>query len=116
MFLLLLLKLFAVCYLIGAILHVLDVLGLRGPAIMNLHQRSWLWFLLITEALSAIGLWFVKVWGLLAVLALTAAQLTVFLAWGQEHSLHTAVVVLDLASIATYFLFQMRDSLGSGTD
>jgi len=70
----------AAIYSTGALLHVLDLFDLRRDfSHMNLAWRVWVVYLLIADAIAALGLWRRRQYGEYAFLFVSASQAIVYL-------------------------------------
>lgn len=72
-------KTFSILYLVGFLLHTLDVMDLRLKfSEMNSIWKTWILFLLVSDLITSVGLWFRKDWGELFFLIVTLSQLIAY--------------------------------------
>lgn len=95
----------AVCYGIGGALHVLDVLSLRIEfSAMTLVWKVWIVFLLIADAIAAVGLWKVRSWGMATFLSVAGAQLIAYTAFQDVFGEQGFLIGFHLISVAGFLV------------
>lgn len=101
------LRTLAVLYLIGACLHVLDLLDLRLHfSEMNVAWKSWIFYLCIFDFIAAVGLWRQKRWGTVLFTMIALSQLVAYLGFQSFFGSQNFLVGFHVLTLAIFiFLF-----------
>lgn len=105
MWLRLYLKILAIFYGIGFLLHLADIFNLR----LKFWQMGWLWkgwisFLLVADLATAIGLWTNKRWGIRVFIGVAVIQLVAYLGFSKFFPWQGALILFHCATLTGYFL------------
>lgn len=102
------LKLLAVAYLIGVLLHLMDLMDLRlAFSKMNFIWEVWIVFLFVADALAAIGLWRGRVWGISIFLTVASLQLLAYTLFSHIFGQQTPLILFHAVSLFFFLLFQI---------
>lgn len=108
------LKVLSICYAIGFLLHIADFAGLRLHfSEMSLTWRIWIIYLVIFDAIAAIGLWRRTKWGIAAFLLIALSQLIAYLAFQSIFGEQTFLIVFHLATLLAFLALKVLPSLRS---
>jgi hypothetical protein len=102
-------RILAVLYAFGGALHVADVFDLRLPfSRLPVFWKGWIVYLLIADALAAIGLWQRKRWGTGCFLVVAASQLLVYgtSRWGRRHE--WPLLVFHIVTVTIWAALALR--------
>jgi hypothetical protein len=100
------LRVVAVCYFIGSVLHLADILDLRLKfSLMNTTWRVWIVYLAVFDFIAAIGLWNMKWWGLALFFIIAISQLVAYVGYVDVFGTYDFLVVFHLVTIGVYFIF-----------
>lgn len=99
-------------YLIGALLHLADVLGLRLQlSQMSMTWRVWIWYLLVFDFLAFVGLWRLKPWGEILFLTIASSQLIAYIGFQKIFGNQTELVVFHVVTLLIYAFLKARRKL-----
>lgn len=97
------LKIIAVLYGIGAVLHLLDVFDLRlSFSEMSTAWRAWILYLLIFDSLAAFFLWQGKKAGEYLFLLVAASQLIAYVFFSSFFGSQTFLIVFHVITVVVY--------------
>ncbi len=97
------LRVLAVIYFIGGILHVLDVFDLRLKfSEMSSVWQAWIIYLMIFDILAAIGLWQQKKWGISLFLLIAISQLIAYICFSNVFGRQYSLIAIHVVTLAVY--------------
>lgn len=103
------LRVLAIFYFVGAILHLEDILNLRLPlSEMSWDWKVWIWYLLICDSIAAVGLWMQKGWGEGAFLLVATSQLMIYGGFPERFGPQTDLLIFHVATLTIYFVLRLR--------
>lgn len=103
------LRVLATLYLVGAILHVGDLLGIRlNFSEMNSVWKTWIIYLTIGDSVAAIGLWFQKKWGELAFQLIAYSQLIAYLGFRSTFGDQTELIIFHTVSLSVFYYLKYK--------
>lgn len=98
-------RVLSVAYLVGAVLHFMDLLDLRLTfSEMNPVWKVWIVFLFTADAVAAAGLWTGKIWGVVAFLVVAASQVFAYTLLSKFFGSQVLLIVFHIASLSVFFL------------
>lgn len=101
----------ALSYLIGFILHLLDVMGLRlNIAELDTVWKSWIIFLLVLDLLVAVGLLLKKIWGEVLFLTVALSQLIAYIGFSSFFGDQVFLINFHLVCIFLYIYLKILSS------
>ena len=113
------LRILAALYLIGAILHLLDLMDLRLQfSQMDSVWKAWIIFLFIADLIAAVGLWKRARWGIGTFLLVASAQLIAYLGFRRFFGDQWFLVGFHAVTVGVYatLLFRQKNYKLSFTD
>lgn len=106
------LRILAILYGVGAILHLADILDLRLLfSEMDLIWKSWIVFLFIGDSIAAIGLWKQMVFGEIAFLIIAATQLVAYLGFQGGFGDQSFLVLFHVFTVGIYLALKIKNKL-----
>lgn len=103
------LRILAVFYSAGAILHLLDVFNLRLEfSSMNPTWKAWTVYLLIFDSVSALGLWRQKSWGTILFLVVALSQLMVYTSFTHLFGNQYPLVIFHLLTLTIFVFLKLK--------
>jgi hypothetical protein len=103
------LKVLSLCYLFGAVLHLMDLLSLRLDfSTLTPVWQFWIVYLLIFDFLAGIGLWRLKFWGVVIFLIVASSQLVMYLGFKDIFGDQLPLILFHLGTLAVFFGLWMR--------
>lgn len=103
------LRMLAVFYFIGAVLHLLDVLGLRLDfSNMSFGWKIWIIFLLVGDAIASFGLWRYKKYGEYLFLLISFSQLIAYGCFEDFFGDQTVLIVFHFVCLVAYLFFKLN--------
>lgn len=98
------LRVVAVFYFIGAMLHLADFFDLRLHfSEMDVIWKMWIVYLLVLDTVTAIGLWKNKFWGIAAFFVVSISQLVAYLTFRDFFGSQWPLIVFHLIALGTFF-------------
>lgn len=98
------LRVIAVFYVVGALLHLADLFDLRLKfSEMDRGWKIWILYLLILDCMAAVGLWKDKSWGLVAFLIVSASQLIAYILFQDFFGPQWPLVIFHIAVLCGFF-------------
>ena len=105
------LRLLAICYFVGGVCHLLDVLSLRlNFHHMDLTWKVWIVTLLIADFAASLGLWFQMKWGVWLFLSIAFAQLIAYSGVLDTPRNELFLIGFHGITVMVYFLLRLRRS------
>ena len=105
------LKILSVLYLVGALLHVMDLLDLRLRfSQMPVMWKGWIIYLALFDSIAAAGLWKQKVWGVYCFFLVAISQLVAYSAFMRYFGEQYALIAFHLITLVAYFAVKKRAS------
>lgn len=96
-------KFISVCYFIGSVLHLLDLLDLRIKySEMNSIWKSWIVYLFIADFIAAIGLWKNKTYGAILFFIIAASQIVAYTVFVDRFSPQPFLIYFHFITIIIY--------------
>lgn len=109
------LKILSLFYLIGGILHILDVCGLRLKfAELSVIWQVWIIYLMIFDIAVAIGLWQLKKWGIILFFVVALSQLIAYIGFMNVFGHQIFLIGFHLVTLIGYAWFYLRFQSSSG--
>ncbi|OFZ38269.1 MAG: hypothetical protein A2504_17850 [Bdellovibrionales bacterium RIFOXYD12_FULL_39_22] len=103
------LKLLSFLYLIGAILHLLDLLDLRLIfSEMGMIWKVWIVFLLVGDTFVSVSLWRQKLYGEIAFLTIGFSQLIAYTVFRSYFGNQTELIIFHMVTISVYALLKFE--------
>lgn len=97
------LKILAVLYFAGALLHVLDLFDLRLKfSELENYWKVWIVYLCIMDFIAGIGLWRLEKWGIYCFLAVAVSQLVAYIGFPQYFGNQFSLIVFHLLTLIFY--------------
>ncbi|MBT4760512.1 MAG: hypothetical protein HOO06_02335 [Bdellovibrionaceae bacterium] len=97
------LRILALFYLFGAILHLGDVLNLRlNFSEMDTVWQTWIVFLLIGDTIATIGLWQYKKYGEIAFVLIACAQLIAYLKFKSIFGDQAILIIFHVVTLSLF--------------
>ncbi len=103
------LKILALLYFTGGILHILDIFDLRLKfSGMTLVWKVWICYLAIMDLITAYGLIKLKKWGIYFFLIVALSQLVAYVLFNKYFGPQYPLIVFHLITLMIYFIFHLR--------
>lgn len=97
------LRVIAVLYGIGALLHLADLFDLRLKfSEMNGVWKAWIIYLFVFDCIAAIGLWKGRPWGIAAFLVVSISQLVGYISFQNLFGPQWALVAFHIATLCGF--------------
>ena len=105
------LRIIAIFYFFGAIIHVMDVFSLRliFSELSNIW-KFWIIFLLIADTFAAVALWKQKTVGEYVFLFVAGIQLVVYSFFTNHFGNQRLLIIFHLLTVSIYFFLKMKFS------
>ncbi len=99
------LRIMAVFYFIGSVIHLADLLDLRMQlSLLPLEWKVWIWYLFLSDFAAAVGLWLKKPWGQGLFVLIAISQLIAYLGLPSFFGPQPLLVVFHTATLLIYFI------------
>ncbi len=106
------LKIIAICYFVGFILHVLDLFGARlNFAEMKPLWKVWIVFLTVADAVTAYGLIKKRIFGEVFFLGVAFSQLVAYTAFEHLFGPQMPLILFHLLTIGIYIFLLRRQNI-----
>ena len=103
------LRIISVLYFLGTVLHILDILDLRFKfSTMTSIWKIWTVFLIIADAIAAVGLWKGKLIGECAFLLVAITQLLVYSVFLSYFGNQQELILFHSITICIYMVLKFR--------
>ncbi len=103
------LRVVSVLYILGAILHVLDILDLRLKfSEMDLVWRIWIVFLCLADFAASFGLWKNRSWGIYLFFLIAVSQIVAYVGFKTIFGDQQPLIVFHLITLALFFILGGR--------
>lgn len=98
------LKSIAGLYALGASIHVADLFDLRLEfSEMNLIWKMWTIFLILSDSLTALGIFRFRIWGIVGFLVVALSQLVAYLFFADIFHRQSALILFHLVTLMIFF-------------
>lgn len=98
------LKSIAGLYALGALLHLADLFDLRLEfSGMNLTWKIWTIFLILSDSLTAIGIFKFRIWGVVGFLVVASSQLVAYLFFADIFYKQSSLIIFHLVTLMFFF-------------
>jgi hypothetical protein len=98
------LKSIAGLYALGALLHLADLFDWRLEfSGMNLIWKIWTIFLILSDSLTAIGIFKFRMWGIVGFLVVASSQLLAYLFFADTFYKQPALIIFHLVTLMVFF-------------
>ena len=105
------LRLLAILYFIGAVLHFLDLFDQRLVfSEMDSILKTWIVYLLIGDFVAAVGLWRCKKFGEITFLIIAVSQLIAYGIFESVFGDQTLLIIFHLVTVFLYEFLKIRTS------
>ena len=99
------LKILAICYTVGFVLHVADLTDLRLKfSQMNPLWKTWIVFLAIADLFAAVALWTNRKWGIGLFIFIASCQLIAYVGFPSLFFDQTFLIWFHLLTVGGYLL------------
>ena len=103
------LRILAVLYLIGALLHVLDLFDQRLIfSQMDSLRKAWIVYLTIGDSIAAVGLWRLKKYGEITFLVVAVSQLIAYGIFKSVFGDQTPLIIFHVVTVLLYGILKMK--------
>ncbi len=103
------LRIISICYLLGAVLHALDLFDLRLKfSEMDLVWRAWIVYLLVADSAASVGLWRQKRWGVALFLVVAVSQIIAYTGFTGVFGNQLFLVLFHLTTLGFYGILRAR--------
>lgn len=110
------LRVLAICYMTGAVLHAFDVLAARLNFLdMPVGWKVWTVYLLIADLVAAIGLWKQKSWGIALFLLIGCTQLLAYIGFRSYFGDQSFLIGFHIITVGTFVLLSARARCRQGS-
>lgn len=98
-------KVLAVLYFVGGILHVMDIFDLRLKfSEMDSVWKIWIVYLCAFDLMASIGLWKTRAWGVYLFLLIPASQLIAYIAFKSFFGEQRELVLFHILTLTMFFV------------
>lgn len=103
------LRILSVLYAVGALLHYLDLVGLRLDfAEMSMAWKAWIIFLAVADTVAAVGLWKTKTYGVVTFLVVAISQLIAYVGFSDFFGNQTFLIGFHVATLVVFVAILVR--------
>lgn len=102
------LRILAVIYFVGAVLHGMDLFDLRLKfSEMDLTWQTWILYLFAFDLVASIGLWKQKAWGVALFLLISISQLIAYVGFASKFGNQLPLVIFHFLTIAIFLALSL---------
>ena len=99
------LKFLSLCYLVGAVIHLLDVFSVtRDYVNLALVDQIWIVYLLIFDSIAAVGLWKQKKYGEVVFLIIAFSQLIAYVGFQDVFGKESFLISFHVITVSIYLV------------